>query len=380
MGISRRGIFSGLICIGIVMVISCGGDNDSGPTSSHSYRIGEVQWPPKYSSSSSSRFCFNVPVTVSSDAPHLWYQVGWRQQVTDQFVYYDSSFNLVSTSGTQYCCLNYHDPGPGIYNLRIGLTSQLADLYKMAGPDESRQFNFYVGSSYYYHDVEIEYRYQDNCEIFYGRTFDQTVAPAFKNTRVVFTLTENTSSLPQVTIENTEDALLRYRHNVGAYWDPDSLHRPKCHYFLCGVSKIVKPNDTLTQYQGASSPTNDISLVAVGCINDPSSFPGLGSYYARYATAAHELGHIIGEGLNDVCDHVNEHDQNTPCIMRWLKPKMSELYNLTWCCSSDDYGFNPDIEFCQRCLTKLNDITYLRHDYSGPKMARDNAFLIKGKR
>jgi hypothetical protein len=83
----------------------------------------------------------------------------------------------------------------------------------------------------------------------------------------------------------------------------------------------------------------------------------------KMATAAHELGFAVGEGLPAFCDHPDSHTTGFNCLMGGLGyDGNGRPY---WFCPGDTTvtQFDGTFEFCPDCIWRLNDVDFLSADY-----------------
>lgn len=216
-----------------------------GPTAAGAWEITGIQWPKKYLSDAIPGVC---TVSASVYVPerqgvNCWARLfhrtepsGFQQTVADTSHWTPGTMTHVYSFG-------YDSIGSGIYTLQVGISLQGDDLFSANEAVEWYPYNFFVDRSYYYHDVDIEYVYQHGCDLFQGGfDFDETVANAYRGTRVAFNFFERSDAstpLPQEPVRYDTDAFLEYRHGYGLYWHPDTYDNPILRYFLAGVTEFL---------------------------------------------------------------------------------------------------------------------------------------------
>ncbi len=371
MGLRRLGILSSLACIVIVMVISCSGDNDSGPTSGHVFSFGEIEWPKKYQQTAGGSFSFTVPITLGTgETPTCWYSLQYRENVYNGWLPLDTGSQYIAYSSPPPYpfSANYHNPPEGIYKLFVALETSQSELFHAGNAEELKVYNFYVGSSNYYFDVDVEYVYQQGLDFLHAYEspgssnddFHYVVEP-FNNTRVVFTHTYTPlSPLTRQSIPDDEIHFLQYRHGNSSYWDPGVYTRPKYPYVLFAIDYFTNPQDgsRLTEAMGRSQSDDKIAMVASGNIDQ---------YFAeqyraplKQADAAHELAHLLH--LTEYCTDQNHHKPNTVarvCLMTDMYAIQPQQLPEWGCESHVVMPFDSTFYLCDSCTNRMKDLNFL---------------------
>ncbi len=261
---------------------------------------------------------------------------------------------------------DYHNPPEGAYKLYVALETTPSELFHAGNAEELKVYNFYVGSSNYYLDVDVEYIYQTGLDILHywngpsssKDDFGYVTAP-FSGTRVAFSHAYSPKNpVPRSSVAKTPQQMNLYKLAYASFWD-SAQTRQIYPYVLCAIDYFEDAQGhRLTDILGASQIEYKVAIVAVGQIeaNNASQQASL-----KQEAACHELAHIVGGGLTDYCEDQNHHatnSQSSVCLMTGSISVGSVPY---WGCNATNplKQFDPNFYFCDSCKNRLNDINFL---------------------
>jgi hypothetical protein len=366
MGPRWFGILSGLVCIVIVMVISCS-DNKSGSTSGHVFSFGEIEWPKKYQQTAGGSFSFTVPITLGTgETVNCWYALYYMQNGSLQL---DTGYQWIAYSGSYTFSADYHVPPEGVYKLYVALETSTPELFHLGNAEESKVYNFYVGSSNYYLDIDVEYIYQEGLDILHsynqpgsGKDDFGTVTEPYGSSRVVFTHAYCPKEHPpRSSVQYALNYIKRYKQAYASFWDNDTT-RPVFPYVLCAIDYFEDPQSgqRLTDVVGDARREYRVAMVAAGQIEQSFS---TGWKDLKLWSACHELSHLVGTGLTDYCTHSNDHTTNTSqhvCLMTHIATGDPGNVPWYWCPGNQGFKlFDANYDFCDLCKERLRNLDFL---------------------
>lgn len=356
---SRKIVCMLLFALSTGFVLCSCSDHDTSPP--HNYQIGMIEWPPKFVDASESDQVEADVDVLTSEAITCWCTLSFRPSFDappDPPI--DSQWFGVSTNmwlGFSFDYDRRDKQEPGVYTLQVGLCKNLSDCCDPRRSDETFEYNLYVGSDFYTHDVEFEYISQLDWDV--GWHLQQAIN-LYQDTRVNFVRRDNPRVLDDADVRDDSQALRDYGMHFASVWPADTSQR-EFRYILLAVQQLVYASGSPTYSLGLSAAGErpEISCVAVKSIED---YISSGQTDVKVYVIAHEFGHIIGEGLTDFCLDNGGHS-DTFCIMNWIKWDWQG--NPVWQCYDDYYGNFPggNLHFCSSCLQHLNSVSFLIPDY-----------------
>jgi hypothetical protein len=364
------GIIVSAVIAGLPGLVGCDDSNvDVGPTNIGGQEIQwPIEWPSRFLAGDAENATVRFTVYVPEGAGGIghWAKLYYRETPDQESseTGYEAYGSAEWTQQVSYT-LTFSETGPGIYTVQIGITDPGYDFWEVEYAQECYQYQFFVGDAYYYHNVDIEYIHQRDCKIYSGAyDFYGTTALPFVDTRVCFNLADFPQEHEKERVEYNFDSFLKYRKLHGAYWDPDTAN-PIYRYFLAGVEGFTDADQQPIANVGGAIGRAGIAMVACGQINDV--FINEGVPYCKLWAATHELGHIVGAGLNDVCGNEADHNTSQPCLMNHVRPAVEFPYIEYWCDGSGSENFSFFLEFCDSCRAKLSNSIFLMQDLAQMK-------------
>jgi hypothetical protein len=364
-------LFLPIVCflVALVLTQSCG-NNESQSTSQYGFYFGDINWPEKYVDDQAKSGWLEYSATVvSGQGAYCWSSIAWRPTWSSQAVApYDTQTYMVSSGTSEYWFSHPYSSSKqilGVYTITIGLTPFDSNLGNEAVAVETRHFNQYVGATFYEHDVDFDYIYQsdgiDDYDIFSDNSLSDMADP-YRDTRVNFVKHDlRATPPPPEDVRYTTADLRSYRDRFASTWPSDPAQY-QCHYelisirhFLTRDGRSISPNVGLAAKGG----DNEVACVAEETVDDEF---GMYKSSIKMWAAAHELGHVIGIGLSDYCNHSEEHS-SALCMMAFVSHDLQG--NPLWACDGQEIDdFTGQFEFCSICLQHLMNVEFLVADYS----------------
>ncbi len=338
------------------------GGNNSQPTNGYQERFGEIQWPKKYWQSASGWIEVTAPVTLGyGETFNCWATLNYTDG-TAGWDSLDQEDHILGSTQTTTFGFDFHNPPEGRYLLTLGLRARTDSLYLVVAAQEVQRFTLYVGQSYYFFDVDVEYDYQSGLDILnvYSDDDFQTMAKPLTGSKVVFThRTGSKSPLDLASVTDDPDALVTYRKKHSGYWDPDTL-RPKSAYVLFSIDYFTKlqTGERDSEALGRSQVESKVAFVAAGNIDQQCAYDFRADL--KQETAAHELAHLLY--LTDYCDDNTAHVANTVarvCMMTDMFVVGSPNGSPNWGCGQVVKDFDNSYFLCDSCKNRLNDLDFL---------------------
>ncbi|MCC6964388.1 MAG: hypothetical protein IT585_14140 [candidate division Zixibacteria bacterium] len=382
-----------LALIVILATIGVGCNNsDSGHSAGFDARIEYVSWPQKYygDNSTTGYVNFRVDVWRGSDGtqhPMLWVDVSRRDDFQDvPPAAFDETWYPVEFTEQMYLSRPMQMNGgytvPGYYHMRIGLCADTSDLYDWEDKADGLEYRIFVGTNKFKLDFDIEQISQSGCDFIHLDWHEERIEAPYQNFPIGFFWSHSSSIPSNEGIKNTPEALQDYVNTYASHWPTPpqgstGQAMQKHTSVLIAISHLLDPSSMSILWGILGRSFNDFEASFV-CYEGIQYYFEEAQEQALWYTTSHELGHIVGRHLTDLCydswDHASNDD--SPCLMTWLTRNSREWGNPpqhvfipSQDCAATQYYHELDAfyGFCTTCATKLSSPDFLMEDYSWQK-------------
>ncbi len=383
--LSRRVI---LVMLTYTSIWLSGCSDETAPTNGFNASISYIQWPRKYwgdnATNTSTDITFYVNKVDSTDSAYLWITARRKVDFGDAYdePYYNRTLAFVHSDtlgiSVSFGPTGYDRLGQFYYRIEVGLTDDREQLQEEDNAIEWFAYNMYGGNNKFRLEMDIEVINQSGIDLVNTNADKEEIERPYMNPSggrffpIAFSWSESDSSPDREGIVNDQQVLRDYKNVNVSMWSGGPPLSQVHHDALIGISMFTDVVGTpIIEMLGRSFNEYEVSFIARDQLDN--YFGGDRELASRY-TIAHELGHIVGRRLTDVCQESSEHNapSGDPCLMTWLTFITVYYGGISYDYPSQQCVANTDGErleagfydFCGKCGDKLSDLEFLLEDYS----------------